>query len=213
MDSDITNSTFSVLMNVGGLVTSATNASTFITNLNTTFTEDSDLDDYFIAFTAGANTAGGDVASLEFVCGDNWRINFEALPVGLGNLAAGDLLKTTGFTNEENNGFWLINSVDVSGNGSITFTNTQAIAEIGNGSALGSQKRQVSRYQATGSVATSTAFSNTPTAADPCLVIPRTTANVVDYLNNVRITSLSTKAAIEASSVSTRVQISSYLDG
>ncbi len=216
MDNDIVSSTYSVVMDYDGAVTGATSTTVFaISSFASVFPTNSELVDFFIAFTSGPNTRTGDVASVSFVSGNTWRYTFSALPTGLAGIAAGDLHKQVGLQQNGNNGFFVITTVNTAGNGYIEVTNLSGAAESGSsGAATLSQKRTISAHTAAGGAITvGSAFGNTPVVGNNAIVLPRTTANTVAFVNNLKVTSLSTKATVESAEDRSKVQISSLKSG
>lgn len=98
----------------------------------------------------------------------------------------------------------------------IEVTNASGIAELATtaGTGLIGQRRQISAYNGiSGSTTLSSTLRATPTVGDSFLVIPGTKENVVNYFNNTKITSLSTKAYIDLANQGDQIQISSKLNG
>lgn len=216
LNDDITDSTYSILMDFDGEVTTQVSTTVFrVSTFATVFPTNDELIDYFVAFTAGSNTSSGTGTTVTNQGGDTWRIAFGSLPIGLANIQAGDLVNITGFTETTNNGYFIIDNVNTAGNGYIDITNTAGVAEAGaSATVLMSQKRQITDYdESNGEITIGSAFTVSPSVSDNAIVIPSTVDNVVSYLNNIRISSLSLKAVIEGVDNNTKVQISSKLDG
>lgn len=216
MDNDIVNSTFSIIMDYDGAVTAATSSSIFnVGSYSNVFENDQELADYSVAFTDGPNTRTGDVEEVQNVSGDTWRYIFSALPTGLADIAIGDLIKQEGLTENSNNGFFIITDVNTAGNGYIEVTNASGIAESGSsGTSTMSQKRQITGYAAaSGQITVGAAFSATPILGNNAIVLPTTVSNVVEFMNNIRITSLSVKSKITGVENNTKVQIESLKSG
>lgn len=216
MNNDIVNSTYSIVMDFDGLVTTSVSNTQFNISAYASIFEDADvLNDFFVAFTSGANAITGTIEEVSNVAGNTWRYTFDSLPVGLADLAAGDLFKAEDLSEASNNGFFIVSAISTVGNGYVDLINESAIAETGaSGTATMSYKRQISDYNEVGGVINvSSAFPNVPQAGDSAIVIPSTVSNVVDYMNNIKITSLSLKAVIGGAEGNTKVQISSKLSG
>lgn len=216
MNNDIVNSTFSIVMDFDGEATGVTSASVFQVNTyGTVFPNDDDLNGFYVAFTDGPTTVTGTGTDVTDQGSNIWRIEFDSLPTGLANIQVGDLVKTSGFAQASNNGFFLVTAVDTAGNGYIEIENASGVAETGaTGTVLMSQKREISDYTSlTGEITVSSAFSASPVVGNNVIVIPRTVNNVVDYMNNIRISSLSLKAIIEGVEQNTKIQVSSKLEG
>ncbi len=216
VDDDIVNNTYSVIMDFDGELTMVIDAGNFrIGSFPIVFDEDDILNDFYIAFTEGPTTVIGDGLNLTDQGSDVWRIAFSAPPTGLAAIAVGDLVKITGFTENSNNGFFIITTVNTTGNGYIQFTNENGVEELlASAEVTMSQKRKIVNYvAATGQIETDTDFANLPLVGNNAIVLPSTVKNVVDYLNNYRITSLSLKAYIESVEDGSKVQISSRQNG
>jgi uncharacterized phage protein gp47/JayE len=213
MNNDIVNSTYSVLMNYATAVTTAISTTNFRASaFNTVFPKANQLVDYFVAFTSGANTGSSNLTTVALLGGGIARYTFGVTPVNMGIFAAGDLFSGQGFSDSENNGYFVIQAI---GGNYVDVKNANAIATTGeSGTGVLSQRRQVSAYNnLNGQLTVSSAFNASPAVGNPLIVLPSTVANVVDFMNNTKLTSLSLKAVIEGVSASTKVQISSKLDG
>jgi hypothetical protein len=173
------------------------------------------LEDFYVSFTDGVNTYTGTVESVVSLGSNLWRYNFNALPANLANISANDLVKIENLAETSNNGFFAVNAVSTVGNGYIDIYNESGIAESGaSGDALMSQKRQISAYNSsTGQITVSSAFTNAPVIGENAIVLPSTISNLTDFLNNVKITSLSLKSVIAGVENNTKVQISSKSSG
>lgn len=218
MDNDIVSSTFTAIMDFDGAATSVTDAQNFaILSFANIFENAGELIDFDIAFTDGPTTVNvsAGVETISDQGGNTWRYEFNALPAGLANIAIGDLAKIEGLTETSNNGFFVITAVSTAGNGYIEVTNDQGIAESGAaGDATLSEKRTISAYnQIGGIIQTSAPFSASPVIGNNAIVLPTTVTNVVEYMNNVKITSISLKADITGVEGNTKVQIASKLSG
>ncbi|MCG3175464.1 MAG: hypothetical protein MOGMAGMI_00393 [Candidatus Omnitrophica bacterium] len=216
LDNDIINSTFSVVLNYAGEVTNGVSTTQFAnSDFGIVFPINEDIKDYDVSFLDGANTVLGNGTTVTDQGGDIFRVEFSVLPVDLNDISIGDLVKITNFNQNGNNGFFKITAVNTVGNGYIEFENENGIPEtLGNADVLMSQTRNISQYIAVGGqITVSSAFANIPAITDPFIILPTTTKNLVEFLNNTKITSLSTKADIESVEDGTKVQISSKKDG
>jgi uncharacterized phage protein gp47/JayE len=216
MNDDIVNSTFSIIMSFDGATNAVTDSSNFaVSTFSNVFDSDSFLNGFDVAFTSGANTINADINQVSNVSGSTWRYSFASLPVNLSNIVAGDLIKIESLSNNSNNGFFVITNVNTTGNGYIEITNDSGTEEnSASGIGVLSQKRSIASYtQFGGLISTTVPFVNTPTIGDELIVLPSSNTNVVDYLNNIKITSLSLKAGITGVNDNTQVQIESLLNG
>ncbi len=213
MNNDIVNSTYSVLLNYADVVSTAGSTTAFrALGLTSIFPNSGQLITYYIAFKNGANTDSSNIESVTLQGGGIARYTFNPAPVTLATYAAGDLFKVEDLLDSENNGYFVISAV---GADYVDVSNADAIAtaaETGTGTV--SQRRQISAYNnLNGLITVSSGFSNAPQIGDDLIVIPSTVDDVVDYMNNTKITSLSLKAVIEPADNKTKIQISSKLEG
>lgn len=216
MDNDIINNTYSINMNYNGTASAVSSTSIFsVSAYSVVFNTDNALANFYVAFQSGPTTVSGSGNTVTLVTGNTWRIAFSALPTGLSNIAVGDLVSTTGFVNTGNNGFFAVTNINTSGFGYIDVVNTAGVAESGAvATVIMSEKRTISSYTAlTGQITTTAAFSSAPVTGNVAMVLPKTTTNLVNYMNNIRITSLSSQAIIEGINQNTQVQITSKLQG
>jgi len=216
VDGDVNAGIFSTVLSYNGVVSGATSTTVFAnSSWNTIFTENDELIDYFLAFTSGPNTVSGSVATVSHQGGNTWRYVFSALPVNLANIAINDLVSFTNLTDVGNNGFFIITAISTSGTGYVEVTNVNGVAAIlQTGTALLSQRKQITDYVATtGTLTVGSAFTNIPAITNTFIILPSTINNLLKYLNNKRITSLSTKATIEGVEQNTKLQISSKKEG
>jgi len=216
VDNDIVNSTFSTVLDYDGAVTVQTDASNFqVGSFTNIFETDEFLEDFYVAFTDGANTVTGNLTSVVDMGGNIWRLNFTSLPAGLANIAINDLVKVESLQETGNNGFFTVDAISLVGNGYIDVFNEQGVSESGSaGTALMSEKRSISAYNASnGLITVSSPFSSVPQIGDNSTVLPSTISNLTDFFNNVKITSLSLKADIFGVTNNTRLQISSKSSG
>ena len=213
IDDDIVNSTFSILFNSAGTTTSGSSGTVFAdTALSSLFTTADEINDYFVAFTAGANTTSETIVTVADQGGDVARYTFGSVPANFADYAVGDLANISGLTASENN----LNAV-ITGKGAdwIEVTNADAVnATLQTGTGVLSQKRTITDYnQLTGEITVGVAFTDTPTIGDTFIVIPTTVNNVVDFMNNTKITSISLKATVEGVTNNTKIQIASNSSG
>ena len=216
LNNDIVNNTFSINLSYPGTVTTLTSTTQFsASGLGNVFLNDGELDSFYVAFTSGANTLSGNVASVSNVSGNTWQYNFTTLPGGLASYAIGDLVNFTNLSNAANSGYFVITGISTSGTGYVQVTNLQGAASPSEtASAVLSQKRQVSAYTAIpGQVTVSSAFSNAPLVSDPFIVIPSTVQNLVDFIDNIRITAFSLSGVVEGVNDNTQLQLSSLALG
>lgn len=216
LDNSPDTKTYTIFMNFAGVVTSVSGGAQFADiNFNSVFTQDTILNNFILVFTSGINTQTGTIANVTNTSGNTWRYSFGALPTNLSHFQVGDQANITGLTNLTNNGVFLITAISTSGNGYIEVTNTSGISELlTNGNALLGQRRQINNYTAsTGAMTIFSGFVNVPGIGDNFVILPYTASNVVSYLNNTKVTTLSTQADIELSNASARVQISSLALG
>lgn len=213
MNNDIVNSTYSVLMNYADVISLVGNASTFrAAALTTVFPLSDQLIDYYIAFKNGLNTDSSVIESVALQGGGIARYTFNPAPVNIADYAAGDLFKCENLIDAENNGYFLISAV---GADYVDVLNVDAIATTSeSGAGTISQRRRITAYNnLNGQMSVGVAFSNAPQLADDLIVIPSTISNVIDYMNNTKITSLSLKAVIESVEGNTKIQLSSKQEG
>ena len=213
LDNDIVNGTFSILFNNARVTSSGTSGSVFAdTGLNSIFPGTNAIKDYYVAFTSGANTTTGTLTTVAVMGGGIARYTYSSAPANFSDYAIGDLAKITGLTATENNLNAVITAVGVDW---IEVSNPHAINASGeSGTGLLSLKRTITAYNpGTGQITVGVAFTNTPAPSDPFLVIPRTVQNVVDFMNNTKLSSISLKAAVEGVNNNSKVQISSLQEG
>jgi uncharacterized phage protein gp47/JayE len=213
VNNDIVNSTYSVAMNYQAAVTTLVSTTAFrASTLSPVFPIGDQLVDYYVAFKNGPNTGTGLIDSVAIQGGGLARYTFVPVPGNFSIFAPGDLFKVTDLTDSENNGNFLIVN---KGSDYVDVMNADAVvATAQNGSATLAQRRLINDYnQLNGQVVVSSAFNAAPAVGNIAFVIPSTVTNVVDYMNNTKITSLSLKAAIQGANNNTKVQISSNLEG
>ena len=213
MNNDIVNSTYAVQMNYNAPVTTSTSTSQFRASaLTSIFPIQDQLEDYYVAFKSGPNTGSGDLDAVALQGGGVARYHFSTVPVNMADFAIGDLFSAQDLTASENNGYFLISGI---GADYVDVLNAAAVVAAGEaGTGMLSQRRQISAYNnLNGQIDVSSPFSVAPAVSNPLFVIPSTVNNVVDYMNNTKITSLSLKAVIEGAENNTKVQISSKAEG
>lgn len=212
INNDIINSTYSVPMNYGETISNAGSAQAFRAQpLTSIFPLADQIVDYYLAFKSGPNTGSSTIENVT-INGSTARYSYGTAPTNMNIFSVGDLFKAEGMSNSENNGNFVISGI---GSNYVEVQNADAIATTGQtGTGTLSQRRQISAYNNQNGLITMTAgFAVAPSVGDDFVVIPSTVANVVDYMNSTKITSLSLKANIEAALNNTRVQISSKLEG
>lgn len=213
IDDDIVNSTYAIPFSQAKPVTAVTSTTVFrASGLNSLFVSQDEIKDYFLAFQTGPNTTSETIITVAPQGGGIARYTFSAAPANFADYVVGDLAKITDLTDTENN----INGViTAKGADWIEVKNASAVAaSTQTGTGLLSQKRTITAYnQLTGEVTVGVAFSTLPVIGNSLIVIPRTTQNVVDYMNNTKITSLSLKADVDGVIGNTRIQITSKSEG
>ena len=213
MNNDIVNSTYSVPLNYSSSITTNISSSQFrsssITNI---FPKGDQIVDYYIGFKSGSNTGSATIDDISLQGGGIARYTFLTAPVNMGIFAIGDFFKAENLSNSENNGNFIVQNIGVN---YVDVLNSNAIVATGQtGSGTLSQRRRISAYnQLTGQITVSSAFNSAPAVSEIFFLIPSTVSNVVDFMNNTKITSLSLKCIIEAASNNTKVQLSSKLEG
>jgi uncharacterized phage protein gp47/JayE len=213
LDNNIVNNTFSINFSYPSAVTSMNSTTQFsASGLGNVFLDNGELDNFFVAFTSGANTLQGNITSVSHVSGNTWQYNFTTLPTNLSQYAIGDLVNFANFSNAANGGYYVITGISTAGNGYVQVTNLQGVVSLSESSATAvlSQKRQISAYTAIpGQITVGTAFSYVPAVSDPLIVIPSTIENLVDYIGNIRITAFTLSGAVEGVDNNTLLQLSS----
>lgn len=213
LNDDIVNSTYSILMNFEDTVTTLGSTTVFSAlGLASVFQTANFINDFYVAFKNGANTDSSTVDTVTLQGGGIARYTFNPAPVNMAIFAIGSLFKIENLANSENNGYFVVTGI---GANYVDVENADAIAASAqSGTGTLSQRRQISAYNhLTGQVTVTSAFNTAPQVNDDFIVIPKTVQNVVDYVNNTKITSISLKAVIEVSDNRTKLQISSKLEG
>lgn len=216
IDNDPSSKTFTVVFDFDGAVTSGAATTVFSSlGFNNIFKGTSELVGFKVSFKSGANTTTGNVSSISNTAGNTWRYSFATLPSNLSAFAAGDEASFSGMGILANNGNFLITAVNTTGTGYVEVSNSSGAAETGiTGSALLGQRRTVTAYNPlTGQITVGAALFSTPSVSDQFAVLPTTAVNVVDYLNNTKVTTLSTKADIDSVEQFSKLQISSKSEG
>lgn len=213
VDNDIVNNTFSILMNYASVVGTSISTTQFRSaTINQVFPNATDLPDYYLAFTAGANTDTGVIDTVTLMGGNVVKYHFSTVPGTLASYAAGDLITISNLNESENNGNFVITAV---GADYVEVTNINAVAGAGEaGASRISVRRRITAYTpGSGTITVGSAFLSTPAVTDPFIVIPSTVDNLVKHINNTKITSFSLKGTVEAVSNATRLQLSSDAEG
>lgn len=213
LNNDIVNSTYSVLMNYADVVSQLVSTTVFrASGLTSVFPLTGQLVDYYVAFKNGLNTDSSTVESIALQGGGIARYTFNPIPANMGIFLASDLFKIIGMIDSENNGNFVISAI---GADYVDVLNEDAIATASeSGTGTLSQRRRINAYNnLNGQITVSSAFASAPQVSDDLMVIPSTVENVVDYMNNTKISSISLKAVIESATNHTKVQISSKLEG
>ncbi len=214
IDNNITDNTFQVVMDYDSSATGGTSTTVFTdSTLPLIFPNDDELNNFYVAFKSGANTdATGTISDVALQSGTTYRYTYSVDPTNFANFAVNDLVEFTGLVDAENNGNFLITGKGAS---YIEVTNANGVNATGQtGSSLLSERNQISDYNGTsGQITVGAAFTNTPSASDTFIVLPSTIDNLIDYMNNTKITSLSLKAVIEGVTNNTKLQISSKSEG
>lgn len=216
LDNNPTTKTYSVLMNYSGTLTGATSTTVFAASAFTTpFPSNHDLTDFYLVMTSGDNSTTGTVATVANVSADTWRYTFASSPSNLNRFAIGDHVTFGSLQNTENNGDFIVTGISTSGNGYIDVTNPAGIAESGStGTMAIGARRQVSAYTGlTGAITVSSGMPVTPSIGDTFAVLPSTVKNTAAFMNNTKVTPLSTTGYIEACEQGTKIQISSQSNG
>lgn len=215
INNDIVNNTFSVPLSYSGTLTGVTDASNFaLTAFSNVFTSDSILNDFRVCFTSGANTSTATVTTVALVSGSTYRYTFAAPLANFANFFINDAIKITGMAANTNNGNFVITNIDASGN-FVDVVNADAVpATSATGTGVVGSCRVVNNYQyITGALAISSALPVVPSIGDTIVVMPTTVSNLVGYINNTRVSSISLKANVLGSSNNTKLQISSKSNG
>jgi uncharacterized phage protein gp47/JayE len=213
MNNDIVNSTYSVLFNYNSPITLASSTTVFrASGLTSIFGTTDQIVDYFVSFKNGLNTGSSTLTSVALQGSSVARYTFGVVPTNMGIFAVGDLFKVSNMVKSENNGNFLILGI---GSNYVDVLNADAIATAGE-AATGvlAQRRQITAYNnLNGQVTVGSGFAVAPVSGNQAFIIPSTINNVVDYMNNTKISSVSLKAVIEGAAGNTKIQLSSKLEG
>jgi phage-related baseplate assembly protein len=214
INNDIVNNTFSIPMNYAGNTTLGTSTTIFRdSSLPSVFPTANQLVDYYIAFTSGSNTLTGTVTTVAHQSGSTYRYTFDPVPGSFTSFAAvGSLVKIEDLDDSENNGYFVVTGAGAS---YIEVTNSDGVNASGQtGTGVLSQRRRVTAYsQLTGAITVGVAFAAIPSLGDSFLIIPSTINNLVDYMNNTKITSFTLKGVVEGVTNNTKIQLSSKSEG
>jgi len=216
IDNDIVNNTYSIPMSYSSSISSVVSTTQFnVSNFINIFKTDKSLLDCHLAFISGSNTLDGDIISVSNVSGNIWRYTFDSIPSGLGDYQIGDLVKFEDMIENGNNGNFVILDINDIGTAYLDIYNISgAIESSSSGVVKLSQKRTITSYDhLTGNLIVDNAFTNLPVHGDSLIVLPQTIENLVDYFNNIKITSLSLKSSIESCLEANYLQISSKSNG
>ena len=115
IDNDASGHTFIITMSYGGTVTAAVSTSLFsASGLSSTFVNNSDLVDFWLAFKSGANTATGVVSKVDNPFTGIYRYTLGAVPSNYAQFTVNDELILSGFTtNPGNNGSFLVTGLPI----------------------------------------------------------------------------------------------------
>jgi len=216
VDNKSSTNTFNVVLNYLGNVTSVSGASQFsCLPFNIPFSTTGALNNFYAVFTSGVNTTTGSIASVANAGGSTFQYNFSSLPGSLSQFNIGDQVTFSGLSNLNNNGSFVITGISLAGNGYVRVTNSLGVAEpSASGSAKLGNRRPINAYNGlTGAITVSPAFPLAPGLGDTFIVIPSTLSNLVYYMNNLRVTSLSLVSVVQAVNNNTQLQISSIQEG
>ena len=213
VDNNIQNNTFAVNMTYQADVTTGTSTTIFSSSiLSSIFPEDDQLVDYYAAFISGDNSTSGTITTVADQGGGIARYTYDSAPLNFADFAAGDLFEITDLDDPENEGNFIIVTKGAS---YVDVTNPDVIdasAQTGTGSVY--QRRQVTAYDASlDQITVGSAFRATPSAGNSFLLLPSSVDNVVDFLSNTKLTSLSLKATISGVNDNQDVQIESNSEG
>ena len=217
MDNNPALKTFTVTMDYDGSVSSAVNGQIFSDSTLINIFQDTDiLKDFRLVASSGANTASIDILDVIDQGGDTWRFTFDSIPANFGDFSVGDVFATSGMTQSGNNGTFLITAKDDTPSSEyIEITNVNGASELNSsGSAEIKALRIVNLYDKnTGKITLVSALPQTPSVSDTFSLLPVTVTNLEYYMNNLRITTLGSKAEILSVEGNTKIQISSKENG
>jgi uncharacterized phage protein gp47/JayE len=215
VDQDSANKTFTIIFDFSGTVTTGISTTQFEAQaFNTVFSSDSILNNFYVIAKSGANTTSGSLSTVTKISGNTFQYTFASLPVDYSDFAIGDHVLISGMQNSANNGSFLITAINPT-LGTFQILNPNGIIEANSmGTALIGQRRQVSAYTAmTGNITVSSPFRAMFSPGDTFTVLPSTILNLVNFINNKKVTTLSTTAYIEAVQNNTKLQLSSISQG
>jgi hypothetical protein len=217
MDNIPDTDTYNIPMDYDGTLTGVTSTTVFAASgFITVFEEDDFLNDFYLVMTSGANTQSLDADAVADQGGDTWRFTFDSIPVNFGDFIVGDVLKVEGMTNSGNNGTFIISAKsDTPASEYIEVSNVNGVAEsASNGTAIMQARRQISDYtQVSGTITLLSALPQSPSTSDTFIVLPYTLKNLEAFMNNLRVSTLSTVAEITSVEGNTKLQIASLLKG
>lgn len=215
IDDDITNNTFSVPMYYGGTVTTGTSSTIFKASaFMNIFLANDVINGFYAAFTSGAMTTTGSGTVTTVSAGSGYmQYDFSATPTNMSDFAAGDVVTFSGMANSENDGDFIITATN--NTTYVRVINASGIAESAStGTIKVGQRRPIADYKiADGEITVTGALRATPSINDTFVIMPYTISNLVYFMNNLRVTSLSLKANVEAATNGTKLQLSSKLNG
>ncbi len=213
VDDDIVNNTYNIMMNYAEALTMVTSTSVFRSlPLVQVFTSQDVLSDFYIAFTSGPNTLPVTVTQVSIQPMDIARYTILPVPPAFTGYAIGDLFKVSDLLDSENNVAGVITGV---GADWVEIYNPDAIATTGEtGSGILSERRLVQSYNnLTGEIMVMTPFTVLPVVTNSFILIPSTATNLVNYINNTKITSFSLKGIVESVNGGINLQLSSKQNG
>lgn len=217
MDNDPATKTFTVTMDRDGAVTGVVSPTVFSdSSFINIFKNVDEIKDFRLLSTAGANQMALDIADISNTAGNTWRFTFDSIPANFNDFAIGDVFVASGITASGNNGAFLITGKDnTPASEHIEVTNLSGAAELNSsGTAQAQALRVVDSYnQTTGQITLVSGLPQAPTITDTFVVIPVSVTNMEAYFNNLRITTISSKAEVLSVEGNTKLQISSISDG
>ena len=217
LDNDPATKTFAVTMDVDGVITAAASTTVFTdSNLINIFQTTDILKDFRLVATSGANQLAADIDAVADQGGNTWRYTFDSVPVNWSDLVVGDVFNASGMTSSGNNGSFLITGKDNTPAAEyIEVTNASGAAEtVSPGSSTLQALRIVDLYNSTtGEITLVSALAQIPSISDTFVILPVTITNLEGYFNNLRVTTISSKAQIISVEGNTKLQISSLSDG
>jgi uncharacterized phage protein gp47/JayE len=214
VDNDIVNKTFNIVMDFDSTLSGSVSTTVFsASSLTSVFPINEELVGYHIAFLTGPNSSSDGIVDTVASLGSNiWRYHFSTLPTSLSQYQVGDLVSFASLATTGNNGYFVIQNV---GADYVDVFNLNGLVSSGeSGTSVLSEKRQISDYNSiTGQMIVSSAFSNSNFIGSEFIVLPSTVDNMVDFLNNLNITSFSLVGNAEGVTQDTHLQLSSKSQG